>query len=97
LRGDNPRKSRMRGSAARPGGQKIHTSRPAQRHAAADVLAFAQFEIAMLWRDLLMAGLRPVIRVKSLAASSMAPFSSEALTPMFTTIFTIFGIWWTFL
>src|SRR5437016_11348828 len=50
----------------------------------------------MLWRDLLMAGLRPVMRARSLAASSMALFSSEALTPMFTTIFSMRGTWWTF-
>jgi hypothetical protein len=41
----------------------------------------------MLWRDLLIAALRPVIRDRSFAASSMAPFSREALTPMLTTIF----------
>ncbi len=50
----------------------------------------------MLLRDLLMTGFRPVIRARSLAASSIAPFSSEALTPMFTTIFSIRGTWWTF-
>ena len=47
----------------------------------------------MLLRDLLMTGLRPVMSERSLAASSIAPFSSEALTPMFTTIFSIRGIW----
>jgi len=30
-------------------------------------------KLAILWRDLLMAGLRPVIIVRSLAASSTAP------------------------
>ena len=70
----------------------------AQRHVAADRLAFAQFEIRdALARDLLMTGLRPVIMLKSFAASSIAPFSSEALTPMLTTIFSIFGTWWTLL
>ena len=46
--------------------------------------------------DLLMAGLRPVIIERSFAASSIATFSSDALTPMFTTIFSILGIWWRF-
>jgi len=47
----------------------------------------------MLWCDLLMTALRPVINASSLAASSIAFFSSDALTPMFTTIFTMRGIW----
>ncbi len=52
-------------------------------------------KLAMLWRDLLMTGLRPVIMAMSRTASSTAPFSSEALTPMLTTIFSRRGIWWT--
>ena len=51
-------------------------------------------KLAMLCRDLLIAGLRPVISAKSLAASSIALFSSDALTPMLTTIFSIRGAWW---
>ena len=46
----------------------------------------------MLYCDLLIAGLRPVISERSFAASSMALFSSDALTPMFTTIFSMRGI-----
>ena len=53
-------------------------------------------KLAMLWRDLLMTGLRPVIMVMSRTASSTAPFSRDALTPMLTTIFSRRGIWWTF-
>ena len=52
-------------------------------------------EIDSLWMERdngLMAGLRPVMVVKSLAASSNAPFSEEALTPMLTTIFSNLGI-----
>jgi hypothetical protein len=41
----------------------------------------------MLLRLFAMTGLRPVIIDKSRAASSTAPFSSEALTPMLMTIF----------
>ena len=36
---------------------------------------------------------RPVIMAISFAASSTAPFSSDALTPMLTTIFSIRGTW----
>jgi hypothetical protein len=54
-------------------------------------------KLAMLFRDLLMTALRPVINERSLAASSTAVFSSEALTPIFTTIFSSLGTSWTFL
>src|SRR5438132_8517261 len=50
-------------------------------------------KLAMLWRDLLTTALRPVISPRSLAASSTALFSSDALTPMLTTIFCIRGTW----
>src|SRR6185369_5146578 len=53
-------------------------------------------KFATAFLALLMTGLRPVSIDRSLAASSMAPFSSDALTPMFTTIFSSFGIWWMF-
>src|SRR5687768_6647197 len=54
-------------------------------------------KFAMLLRDLVMTGLRPVIMERSRAASSTAPFSSDALTPMLMTIFSIRGTWCTFL
>src|SRR5262245_58570016 len=53
-------------------------------------------KLAMLFRDLLMTALRPVINARSFAASSTAVFSSDALTPIFTTIFSSRGISWRF-
>src|ERR1035437_6077563 len=97
LRGEKPRKSRMRGSAVATSRSKNSYITSWRNVTRQPIGWFSRnLKLATAFLDLLMTGLRPVICDKSLAASSSAPFSSDALTPMLTTIFSSFGTWWIF-
>ena len=94
-----PRKSRMRGMAMEMRRSKNSHMRSPRRVTLAPIgMPARSLKVAMDLRAWVISGCWPVMARRSATAPSMALASVAASpTPMLTTIFSILGIWLTFL